>query len=157
MSRLRMPIEQRILTRFRPLPNGCWIWTGDVFKGTGYGRVSHEGRGRLVHRLAWQLFRYPLPRGRMVLHSCDTKLCINFLDHLYDGTRIDNARDAVFRGQYPRGERLHNSTLTEKVVRQVRYLYRNGVKVKAMAEIFGCGRHAIYKVVAGKTWRHIDA
>jgi len=31
----------------------------------------------LVHRLAWRLYRGPIPVGLGVLHSCDVPACVN--------------------------------------------------------------------------------
>jgi len=49
----------------------------------------------------------------MVIHNCDIKACVN-IDHLYLGTRKDNARDAIERGQMPKGERHGTHTHPER-------------------------------------------
>jgi hypothetical protein len=96
------PKPRPILTRFlektdRP-ENGCWIWTGDL-STPGYGRMSlpiepGQKRPRMdgAHRIAWRLFRGPIPDGAFVLHRCDVRRCVN-PDHLFLGTAGDNTND----------------------------------------------------------------
>ncbi len=52
--------------------DSCWLWSGCVNKD-GYPLF----RGELVRRLAFKLFREPVPRGRYVLNSCREKACLN--------------------------------------------------------------------------------
>jgi hypothetical protein len=58
----------------------CWMWTGGRFN-FGYGRFyqprSLGGRGLLAHRVAYELWRGPIPRGKLVCHHCDNTLCVN--------------------------------------------------------------------------------
>jgi hypothetical protein len=75
--------------------NGCWRWLGKIMpKGYGYiGSYQHR-----AHRVMYERLVGPIPKGLWVLHRCDVKDCVN-PDHLYTGTRADNARDSVERGQ----------------------------------------------------------
>ena len=71
----------------------------------GYGRVRADGRDQLVHRLSLERkLGRPLLPTELACHVCDTKACINPA-HLYAGSAADNARDAVQRDLYPRGDR----------------------------------------------------
>jgi hypothetical protein len=51
--------------------NACWPWTGK-HKSTGYGQVYVPVIGRLFssHRLAYELVRGPIPKGRVLDHLC---------------------------------------------------------------------------------------
>jgi hypothetical protein len=67
--------EQRIM----PEPNsGCWIWVGAV-TGVGYGQWKpYTGAKRLMaHRVAYELFRGPIPDGFVLDHICRFPLCVN--------------------------------------------------------------------------------
>lgn len=81
------------LRQFRSLyevdDRGCWIWKRS--KG-GYGSFFLDGRQLSAHRAAWLLLRGELREGECVLHHCDVKACVN-PEHLYVGTKGDNARD----------------------------------------------------------------
>ncbi len=68
---------------------GCWIWIAGRQTAQGYGGLKIGGRAWLAHRL----WRGPIPAGLCVLHRCDTPPCIR-PDHLFLGTRVDNALDA---------------------------------------------------------------
>ena len=75
--------------------DGCWLWAGSTNSG-GYGVY----RGDLAHRLSWSYDhdRRPVPKGKMVLHSCDNPRCVN-PRHLRVGDARDNFHDMRSRGR----------------------------------------------------------
>jgi HNH endonuclease len=78
-------------------PNGCHVWTGALDKD-GYGRIRGTVKNVpyfvFAHRAAYEEYVGPIPEGKLVLHKCDTPMCIN-PEHLYIGDSKDNGRDAV--------------------------------------------------------------
>ena len=96
----RTPIEVKLARRL-DTSGDCWLWTGA--EGTsGYGNLNESGRGgktRGAHDVALELATGELANGRLALHSCDVKLCCRPA-HLRWGTKSDNAKDAVARGQH---------------------------------------------------------
>ena len=76
---------------------GCWVWTGNV-RNDGYGRTKFRGKDWGAHRLSFTVFRYPVPDGLFVCHTCDRPLCVN-PDHLFLGTALDNNGDAKRKGR----------------------------------------------------------
>jgi hypothetical protein len=71
-----MRLEQRVSFA----DDGCWRWTGHV-QTNGYGQMQVDHRMIVVHKLAWLLFRGPVPEGMDVHHACGNKRCVN-PDHL---------------------------------------------------------------------------
>jgi hypothetical protein len=53
-------------------PNGCWHWTGHITED-GYGTFYIDGRNELAHRVSYQHFSGPIPKGWEVDHLCHTR------------------------------------------------------------------------------------
>lgn len=84
--------------RLEEQPNGCIEYVGHRL-ARGYGKISiGEGAHALTHRLAWTLFKGPIPAGMVVCHKCDNPPCCN-VEHLFLGTQKDNLRDMVRKGR----------------------------------------------------------
>lgn len=79
--------------------SGCHEWNGCRY-WQGYGKGSLNSRAIRAHRLSWILQRGPIPEGLLVLHKCNNKPCVN-IEHLYVGTKSDNAFDAIRAGAWP--------------------------------------------------------
>lgn len=94
-------IEERFRDFISPEPtSGCFLWTGAVHHETGYGVFGTAPREvEQAHRFAFFLKhgRYPRP-GFEVCHKCDVRTCVRD-DHLFEGTRSDNMKDAARKGR----------------------------------------------------------
>lgn len=71
----------------------CWLWVGARFSD-GYGRIFLEGKGKRVHRVAWELCGYALDPSMTLDHLCRVKTCVN-PDHLEQVTLGENVRRAA--------------------------------------------------------------
>ena len=75
--------------------NGCWLWNGHK-DADGYGLAFHAKR--LAHRVSYEEFVSPIPKGLNVLHRCDVRCCVN-PEHLFLGTQQDNMKDMYSKGR----------------------------------------------------------
>lgn len=92
---------------------GCWLWTGSK-TSAGYGDLNFMYQHVLAHRLSYTLSNGEIPKGYLVLHRCDTPLCVR-PDHLFLGTDADNMND--------KAAKLRNRrSLTLQQIREVRAL-----------------------------------
>lgn len=71
-------------------PSGCWHWNGGL-NSCGYGLAFYAGRSLGAHRMAWELFRGPIPAGLEIDHLCRVPRCVNPL-HLEPVTHRENMR-----------------------------------------------------------------
>ena len=72
---------------------GCWNWSGRVGR-KGYGQFGNgRSRSTLVHKIAYEAIRGPVPDGLELDHLCRNRRCVN-PDHLEPVTHREN----VLRG-----------------------------------------------------------
>ena len=77
--------------------NGCWLWQLSLFV-TGYGQCNVNGES-YAHRLTYKTFIGNIPKGLLVMHSCDVPACCN-PNHLKVGTDQDNVNDKMAKGRW---------------------------------------------------------
>jgi hypothetical protein len=133
---------------------GCWYWTAGL-TGSGYGayypRANHQV---LAHRYAYRRAHGRIPRGKLVLHTCDNPRCVN-PKHLFLGTHGDNARDRASKKRGAIGERVWTNKLTEKQVRTIRRRLRTGEAGGVLAAEFGVTDVMISRIRLRQAWKHI--
>lgn len=146
MAKPRTPVETRIW-KYVIKTDTCWVWHLPMTRRTSYPTIFDNGVSRKASWVTWELANGDIPTGMWVLHKCDNKVCVR-PDHLYLGTREDNARDIRERGNVrnrtfsgtpkrgddhwsrlhpewvPRGERHYRRLHPEKVVRGDAHYYR---------------------------------
>jgi len=154
------PIEQRIADRIEPdLNSGCWLWTG-ALNSHGYGKIWADRRLHRAHRVTYSLFVGEIAPGLVVCHRCDTPACVN-PDHLFLGTQADNIRDMNLKGRRTQGRvyagALNSAAkLTEDQARKVLADVRAGRTKTAVANDNGITRTAVYHIVTGRNWPHLQ-
>lgn len=135
----------------------CWLWTA-AQDSHGYGlfRAVHKESMVLAHRHVWKITFGEIPKGICVLHKCDTPLCVN-PDHLFLGTKLDNARDRDAKGRLNdrSGENHPRATLTRSDVEEIRAIAMPVCKRGTKADLgrkFGVSIQQISAIVLGKAW-----
>ena len=144
--------------------NGCWLVRNTRI---GYARIQVNGHRRVAHRLAFEIAFGPIPDGKLVCHTCDTKPCIR-PTHLFAGTSSDNAYDAYIKGRsHPptgsrgaktphraKGESNGNSRLLTTDIQSIREAHTYGATVIHIAHSFHIDRAAV-RYILFKGWRHV--
>lgn len=139
---------------------GCIIWCGHK-NLDGYGLIRDtigpcKQGNILAHRLAYQIFRGPIPDDMRVLHKCDNPACVNPY-HLFLGTQLDNVTDMIKKGRGRKGEKHGNAKLTNANVIFARRRYSaGGISQQKLAEILGVSQATLWRAIRGRTWKHVS-
>lgn len=97
-----MSLLERFEEKVEPVTeSGCHIWMG-CCTPKGYGQFRADGKTALAHRIAYELYRGPIPEGMCACHTCDNPSCVN-PEHLSLGTPKDNTHDMLRKGRYRNG------------------------------------------------------
>lgn len=130
----------------------CWEWQGGFFSN-GYGAYCYDTRTRKAHRVAWEFTYGKIPSGKIIMHTCDNKKCVN-LNHLRIGTVQDNSDDMKRKQRQAYGERNPHAILTSEAVRKIRHLVKSGTSRGILAEKYGVKIGTIDDVMI-RSWQHV--
>ena len=139
-------------------PGECWLWLGAVTT-SGYGVLQRGGRGEgliRAHRLSFQIHNGPI--RFLVLHSCNTKLCVN-PGHLFEGDYSTNLQQAWDDGvRTSPGRRIGDAMakLSPEDVREIRGRRETGETLVRIARDYGVTMSCISNVARRNTWGHIE-
>jgi HNH endonuclease len=162
--------QAEFLKRVEMTSSGCWDWLQSC-SPSGYGRSWHEGKIWRANRLAWHLFRGPIPKGLRVCHKCDRPRCVN-PDHLFLGTDADNIADRDAKGRHwvrsgdehgirrhperaPHGERNGSAKLTRQQVVEIRSLVGTASH-REIGRRFGISQQTTSRIISGELWRTVE-
>ena len=136
-----------------PEPNsGCWLWINAINR-QGYGRFRVEGIHKRAHRVSYEMYVAPIPKGMQCLHHCDIPGCVN-PDHLFIGTVADNAADMMAKGRNNpvKGEAHGASKLIEAQVLAIR---EDSRLQRVIASDYNVDKSLISYIKTRKIWSHI--
>jgi len=133
--------------------DSCWLWVGKKSR-EGYGVAFFNYKRPLAHRQSWIFYRGEIPVGKLVLHKCDVKPCVN-PEHLYIGTQADNVRDALERGRYQSGSRSHSAVFNEELVFKMRQLRALGYGYSEIARKFNFNPKSVRVAIIGG-WKSVQ-
>ena len=128
----------------------CKLWDKNVDRD-GYGNIKRQGKQWKAHRWVWTQTFGEIPAGMLVLHKCDVPGCVN-PEHLFLGTQLDNARDAMEKGRHSKGEKIGNSKLTENDVRFIRF---TKIKHDIICNSYGISKASVGKIKSKVNWAHV--
>lgn len=157
LARIRFPTDL----------NDCWEWTGARHgrQEKKYGTLRYQGKMQQAHRVAYWLFRGPIPSGYSVCHHCDNPPCVN-PHHLFIGTHLDNVQDCIRKGRlYPlnllhrgyssKGEKNGAAKLTAADVIAIRSRCAQGESARSVAKVYGLNHRTVNRIIKRITWRHV--
>lgn len=137
MSDLYVEFSSRVETA----DNGCVLWVAGVHK-VGYGALYVKKWGdTYAHRWSYKYHHGDIPKGKVVRHKCDNKLCVN-PDHLELGNQQDNIDD-----MWKRNPDAGNRKVSDEQVRIVFEMNEKGATKKQIAEAVKVSREHIYRIL----------
>ena len=135
----------------------CWSWMARLLPN-GYGQfvICRERKEHfLAHRVAFEIFKGPIPKGKVIRHKCDNPHCVN-PKHLFVGDQVKNYQDSLSRGRTAGQvcpERLRTrQKLTEE---QARAILASPLSQRACAKLYGVSPAAIMCIRTGRTWKYL--
>lgn len=114
--------------------NGCWIVTSHKPDSVGYPVYKQER----VHRYMYKKHYGDIPKGMVVRHKCDNKMCCN-PSHFELGTQQDNVNDFIFRQG---GNYMLTKDQIDKILVDTR-------KTKEIAEEYGVSVDVVNRIRKG--------
>jgi hypothetical protein len=130
---------------------GCHEWQG-LRDASGYGRLDIDNKGRMAHRVAWELTNGPIPDGMLALHRCDNPSCINPA-HLFIGTQKDNMQDMLTKRRHYVGR--HSAKVTEEQIAEIRRRFKPrgpGANRAKLAAEYGLSVSQIRRIALSINW-----
>lgn len=168
-----------------PTLTGCLEWLGCLSGSEDcnrYGCFSLRGEPFKAHRVAWKIAHQKEPQNR-VLHSCDNPKCVN-PEHLFEGSPLDNTRDASSKGRMASGDRNGSRLYPERLIRggdhwcrkspekvqgtnnpaakldedsvlEIRILRSYGANQSVIAEAYGVTQALVSQIQRRAAWSHL--
>lgn len=132
--------------------NGCWIY-GGLKDRMGYGIIRARQKNLFVHRVMYE--RHIGPIGDLcVLHKCDVPACCN-PEHLFLGTRADNAQDKVRKRRQKYGAAVVGAKLNDSMILGIRRRAAEGMSQSAIGREYGVSQSVVCEIIARKRWKHV--
>lgn len=118
----------------------CIEWPHHIARN-GYGQMRYNGRARYAHRVLYEQFYGPIPKGLVVDHLCGVRSCINPL-HMEVVTQRENCR---------RGRR---TSMTQEKANDLRRLRAEGADTKTLAMRFSLSERQVLTILSGQQWQN---
>jgi hypothetical protein len=144
-------LKECFLAKVITSEEGCWLWAGP-HNYYGYGLFCFNYKVIRAHRVAYEIFKGPIPDDLLVCHTCDNPGCIN-PEHLFAGTKQDNNTDAVRKLRHAYGERNGHVKITAK---QATEIYYSPLPSRLLAKKYGVPRGSVTDIKARRRWKHLQ-
>lgn len=129
----------------------CWPWMGGTHE-RGYGLIHIRRKTYRAHRISYEIFNSPIPKGMVVMHTCDNTNCVN-PRHLILGTQADNVLDCVQKERHQKSTKLNSEAI--KVIKwMLKYKPERGLAAK-LARLHKVDPDTISQIKREVNWKHI--
>lgn len=125
--------------------DGCWVWKGRR-------KLTYSKKEWFAHRLLYTLLIGDIPEGKILLHDCAFRGCVN-PSHRYLGSREDAPRVREKLGRTAVGGRGRGKLTTDQVL-AIRAAHPAST-IQTLAIKYGVDPHTIRNIVYRATWRHL--
>lgn len=146
MSRRRS--IDRIMSHIEKIDGGHWIWTAKGRTGLNneYGGTRLNGKAMSSHRAVWIIHKGPIPKGAILLHQCEVKLCCN-PDHLKLGTHKENTQEAITARGGIHWQQLFRRVIPKRHIERIIKRWKSGERQADIAKSYGVNQAAISKTI----------
>ncbi len=154
---MEKPLKERILEKVIISDDGCWNWSGAMYK-RGYGQIRIGKRCYRAHRISYEVHVGPIPNGMVVMHLCDNKICVR-PSHLRVGTQLENMKDGVSKKIFSRDEKWamehpEKAKLSFDDVVKIRELYSTkAFSQEKIGKMFGVHQTSIGFIIRRVHWK----
>lgn len=96
----------------------------------------------------------PIPKGMVVMHTCDVTQCIQ-PEHLKLTTQRGNQLDKVLKGRQAKGTQHGRAKLTPEQVLSIRQDKVANKTLVMLAKEYNISVHTIHAIRNYETWKHL--
>jgi len=134
--------------------NSCHICVSHCTDKKGYPRIGSDYKDLRMSRFIWKYVnKREIPRGMLIMHTCDNPNCIN-PDHLKLGTHKENMADMIRKGRSLKGSKHPRAKLNEADVYFIKYESED-INLSFLAEMYQITKDHIRDIRKGKCWKHV--
>jgi len=135
--------------RFNINEEGCYICISHKVGASGYPYIYRNGISISAVKYLWEQKYGKAPKEICFLHKCDNRLCIN-PDHIFLGTKTDNAKDRDSKLRQAYGSRNGMAKLKEKDVLEI---FHDKSSYPEISLKFGISEGQIERIKNKECWK----
>lgn len=152
--------DKRNFATKHPIGKGCWVWNAGNNGSYGKYYSSSLCKNISAHRFSYLIHNGELENGKVIMHKCDTPLCVN-PSHLVQGTYKENLDDCKLKGRFSKDTELKEyrrravkkwAKLTEKDIPVIRNRILKGDYYKDIAGDYGVTLANISAIANNRSW-----
>lgn len=151
MDSIKKEIIKRILSKCRRNGYCVELTTRTGNSGYSYIYIPEMGAGGNAHRLMWFVYNGFIPDGKLIMHTCDNRLCIN-PRHLKLGDDASNMKDMWDKGRGvkpPKGEDSINTKFKDSEIVAIRHKAHSGISFTEIAKEYKIHPSHVSRVARG--------